>query len=221
MSSATAVAPQNGTAPPAVDPWSMEVPTPGEGGDYVLCPAGNHPGVIVGLFDVGHHEEKYDGEAKEMRKLAVVIELKKKRPDGKPFLLAERYTWSLSEKSKFYALASTVMGHKFKEGEKFDPRALIGVPVMASVVHAQGGKEDKTYHNLQSLAQYPEDFPAIEPTHAKIVWSIVAGGPWPDGCEDLPRIYGVSIKELAKQSREYKAREAAAKQANGTADVPF
>src|SRR5262245_46269249 len=127
-----------------IDDWTMEVPKPGQG-DYVLCPAGNFPATIIAVIDVGTHEEtnQNNREARKVRKVVLAFELKKQKPDGKPFILADRYTWSMSEKAKFYGIVCGVIGRKFREGEKFDPRMLLGTAVMLNV--SNDTKGEKTY----------------------------------------------------------------------------
>lgn len=204
MSTATAV---NG--PATDDVWGMEVKPDSGGGEYVLCPSGNYPSTIVGLFDVGHQPEtNSDGEAYEARKLVVVFELQEQRPDGKPFLLAERYTWSMKSNSNFYSLASNLTGKSFAEGDKFDPRTLLGMTVMVQVVHKDGkAKKDgktKTYHNVGSITQYPKGLPKPAATIAPVVWSALSGQSLPD-VSWAPHVYGSSIRDLVQTSREYKA----------------
>lgn len=197
--------------------WDMEVKKDSGSGDYVACPPGNFPATIVGLFDVGHQPETNDKGANiEVRKLVLVFELAKKRPDGKPFILCQRYTWSMKDNSNFYKLASNVTGIKFVDGAKFNPLPLVGLPVMVSVTNTTSG--DKTYHNVGSVAGFPEGFPAPEPTLTPVRWTVLADAPFPDGLTWLPYVYGKSIKSLAEDSSE--ARKKAGYAAPGQGAVP-
>lgn len=213
-------------APTANDVWSIEVKNGSGGGDYVLCPAGNHPGTIVGLFDIGHQDEtNMKGEPEQKRKLVLAYELAKKRPDGKPFVLAREYTWSMGEKANFYKDVVNVTGISFKEGDKFNPLTLMALPVMVSVKHTGGG--EKTYHNVSAVTQFPEGFPAPEPTIRPVAWSVLTGEPFPPGSDWLPFVFGQSIFEKAEQSREAKQRKApqpvagAGTPGGDDADIPF
>jgi hypothetical protein len=186
--------------------WDMTAGGGNNGaGDYVACPPGNHPGTIVGLFDVGTREEtsvKYG--TKKVHRLIMVFELVKKRPDGQPFVLARKYTRSLNPKSDLYKDICNLLGSKLKDGEHFNPAKLIGFPVLISVSNTQSG--EKTYHDVTSYAQYPEGFPPIAPTYPTVVWSVLTGEPFPQGHDWLPFIFGKSIKELAESSDEHRAR---------------
>lgn len=192
------------TEKPIQDDWTMEVPKPGSG-DYVLCPAGNLPATIVAVIDIGTHNEENDKkEIRKVRKLVLAYELKKARPDGKPHVLVDRYTWSMNEKAKFYGIVCGVTGRKFKEGEKFDPRMLLGLSVMINVAHSHKG--EKTYHGIASIAQFPEGFDTPVPTMEPISWSIRGNEPLPAAVDALPFVFGESIRKLCEASDEGKVR---------------
>jgi hypothetical protein len=97
-------------------------------------------------------------------------------------VLADRQTWSMSNNSNFYALVTNLTGPK-KEGERFDPRVLAGMPVMVQVtnntVTDKKGK-DKTYHNIGTVAQFPEGLPFPTPSRPPLIWSVMEGKPVPD-----------------------------------------
>ncbi len=198
MSTATA-------STPITDPWSMDVTTKNGNGDYVLCPAGNYAGTIVGLFDVGHQAgTNKDGSTYDRRQLVLVFELAKKRPDGKPFVLAERYTWSMSNKSNFYGLACSLTGITFKDGDKFDPRKLLGMACMVQVSNTAPNDKGKQYHNIAGVAMFPEGLPAPQPSVAPVCWSIFEGTPLPE-CSWVPYVYGESVPVMVESSTEFKA----------------
>jgi hypothetical protein len=212
MSTATAAPTQsNGQSAPAapanLDPWTMEVGAGGSGSDYVCCPPCNSPGTIVGIFDIGHQSvQTKDKGIQEVRKLVLVFELIKKRPDGKPFVMAKNYTWSMRDNSNFYALATGATGKKFKEGEKFNPLSLLGGPVMINVTNTQSG--EKTYHDIDAIAQFPDGFPFPTPIYPATSWSVMTGDGFPSGLDWLPYVYGKSIKALAEESAEWRKRGA-------------
>ena len=211
------------------DPWEMTAGSAGSKQDFQPCTPGVHRGVIVGLFDVGFQTE-YNREKNqyvEVRKVILIVELAKKRPDGSgPFVLANRYTWSMRDNSNFYKMVTNVLSKRFAEGEKFSPLSLIGKPVMAAVSNTQNG--EKTYHNLDSLTAYPEDMPEIEPIHTPISWSVQSGVPFPDNTGWLPWVYGKTIYDLVKESAEWRrkgadngAAQSAAAAAAKDKEIPF
>lgn len=186
--------------------WSMTVDRGcGGNGDYVCCPPGNHPGTIVGIFDVGTQNEQIkDAGMKPIHRLVVVFELTKKRPDGRPFILAKKYTWSMRDNSYLYKDVINITGHAFKDGEQFNPTSINGLPVLVAVSNSQPG--DRSYHDVSSVARYPEGFPEIAPTHRPVSWSVLSDEPFPTGLDWLPYIYGKSVQDLANASVEARAR---------------
>jgi hypothetical protein len=221
---------QNSVPTPAIDnPWEIPVTT-GGGGDYELCPAGNYPGTIIALIDAGFHDaqNQKDGSTYQRRILIIAFEITKRNKDGKPFVLADRQTWSMSNNSNFYALVTNLTGPK-KEGERFDPRVLAGMPVMVQVtnntVQDRKGK-DKVYHNIGTVAQFPEGLPFPTPSRPPLIWSVMEGKPVPD-VSWLPYVYGETVAGIIASSHEYKAGrvpqsrpEPAAATADGN-DIPF
>jgi hypothetical protein len=190
----------------ASDPWEMEVGAGGSGGDYVLCPPGNYPANIIGLVVVGHQDETNDkGESYQSLKLVLAFRLAKKRPDGKPFILAEKYTWSMKNTSNFYALACGLTGKKYQDGEKFNPKSILGICCMVQVANASGKKDpSKTYHNIAGVAQFPEGLPAPMVDSPPLAWAVFDGKPLPD-VSWIPHVYGESVAKMVESSAEWKA----------------
>lgn len=189
-------------------PWSMKHTSGAGNYEYHLCPLGSHVGSIVGLYDVGHQPkvDRKTGEAYERHELILVFELtgkKGKRPDGKPFLLVRSYTWSFSAASNFFGLVTSVTGMKFVPDEDFDPRSVLGVPVMVNVNHTQIG--DKTYHNVGTITQVPEEITPGKPLTKPVAWSVLSGEPLPP-TDDIPFIFGKSLKQMVEESAEWRAQ---------------
>jgi hypothetical protein len=186
--------------------WDMEATKGGETGVWETCPAGNFPGNIVGLFDIGHQTEVNDkNETYEVRQLVLVLELQKKSSKGANFFKEKKFTWSMRDNSNWYKLVSAMTGKKFAEGEKFDPRKLLGMPCMANVTHSEVTKKGKTntYANLETISQFPEGFPAPTQYRPPISYSVLEGKACPD-VSWVPNCYGKSLEKLISESREYK-----------------
>jgi len=189
------------------DPWETTVPERSQNGDYTPCPAGNYPSRIVGLFDIGHHpEERTNDKTKETKnvsvhKIVIVYELAEKQPNGSPYTMAQRLTWSMNEKSNFFALVTNLTGRKFQPNETFNPRTLLGSVVMVNVVNVDG-KEGKTYANIGSVSTFPRGLTPPSFTHEPIIWSVSEGTPFAPHTEWLPMVFGKSIAGLVKDSAE-------------------
>lgn len=199
----------------ADDIWTMEVPPPQQAGDFEPCPPGNHAGNIVGLFDVGVHEEEYKGKKKENRKLVVAFEVQTAKKDGNHQFLAKQYTWSMGDSSNWYKLIVALTARHFSEGEKFPLKSVLGMPCMILVTNEKkvvDGKE-KTYVQIESITKYPEAFPPPTNYRPPITWSVREGTPLPD-VSWVPKIYGDSIEEMVATSKGIAGGSAPA-EANG------
>ena len=192
----------------SADPWEIETTTSGgPAGDWELCPAGNYPGTIVGLFDVGLHEKEGDSGTYEARQLVLAIQSTKRTSKGTHFYFSKMYTWSMRDNSNFYKLVSSLIGRKFTEGEKFNPKSLVGMPVFCNITQSEVEKngKKKTYHNLENITAWPEDFPLPDKVsfRAPVIWSVRDGTPRPD-CSWVPPVYGKDISKLVSLSKEFR-----------------
>lgn len=189
--------------------WEQEAGKGGMPEDWELVPAGNYPANIVGLFDIGTQTEfnQQKNETYEVRQLVLVIEFQKEDSKGKHFFMAKKFTWSMRDNSNWYKLVAALTGKKFQEGEKFDPRKLIGYPVMAMVTHSDGTtKKGKpaTFANLETISQFPDGFPAPTKYRPPVIWSVSEGKELPQ-VDWVPMIYGKSITTLVENSKEHAA----------------
>jgi len=189
----------------SADPWEMETTVSTGGGDFELCPAGNFAGNIVGLFDVGLHEKEGDKGSYEAREFVLVVESQKKTSKGAHFFFSKMFTFSMRDNSNFYKLVSALTGRKFAEGEKFNPRSLLGMPVSVTITQSEVEKngKKKTYHNLESISALMEGFPPPTDYRPPVIWSVRDGMPRPD-CSWVPPVYGKDISKLVSMSREYR-----------------
>ncbi len=189
------------------DPWTIEASS-GGGGDYVTCPPGNYPATIVGMFDIGTQPESYNGESKDTAKVVIVYELNKKQPNGLPFVMPQKLTFSLNSKANLAALIETLRGRGIGDGERVSIREYLGLPCMVSITNESKTRDGKsvTYHNIGTVAQYPDGLPVPTPVYPITLWSVRTGEPFPTGLDWLPPVYGVSIKDLAEGSREVRKR---------------
>lgn len=185
--------------------WSIDVPQPS--GDYTPCPAGNYPGRICGLFDIGHHpEEKTDDRTKvksmvDTHKLVLVFELAEKQPNGKPHTIALKLTWSMHEKSTFFKLVTGITGVKLQPNTTFNPKSILGMAVLVNVVQ-KPGRDNKVHANVETVSQWMRGLSEPTWTYAPLAWSVrEVGKPFPEMAW-LPLVYGKTIKTLAGESCE-------------------
>ena len=199
----------------ATNPWEMTVASGGDG-KFEIPPSGPCTATIVGLFDVGHHSTTNDkGESYDRQELVLAFELVKRKADGTPHFMAVNYAWSMKDNSNFYDLASNVMCKKFVEGEKFDPRKLVGMTCQVTILHTQktveknGKSKVNTYANISGVQAWnPTDDDGSakkKPTTTRepITWSITGGQPLPD-VSWVPRCYGKTLVMMVEESTEWK-----------------
>jgi hypothetical protein len=191
--------------------WTKQANSGGGGGDYELVPAGNHMSIVCGLFDVGTHTESFKGEGpKDTEKIAVVMQLAKRGADGKNYVVADKFTFSLNEKAKFRKFVEGVLGRPLGDDEDFDPRQLVGRPVLTNVVHEPRG--EKTYHRLAGVSPLPDGITAPDPATTYsfpcVIWGVGDGEPFPAEHEPwLPWIYGQTIRSMAENCHEVRGRQ--------------
>jgi hypothetical protein len=203
------------------DPWEVEAKPEGTGGSYECCPADNYPGAIVGLFDVGTHAETFNGETKDSHKVIFVYELSETQANGKPFILAEKYTLSLNSKAKMKKVLEALHGRTIAEGEKISLRQLAGMACMVNVGNTETVKDGKPrkYHNILGISKLPKGMPPFKPTLEPVLWSVKQDEPFPISLDWLPLIYGQTIEDIAKNSKEAKAKRIQVIEAGQ--DIPF
>jgi len=204
MSTATATSPN--------DVWSVPVNqgTGGGGGrEYEAAPAGVLPARICALVDVGHQiqTDKKTGRDFWSRKLVIGYEVLgvARQVDGRPFVLADKVTFSMANTANLYDLVAKVTGQTPADGSSFDPRSLLGRKCQVQVEHSPSRDGSRVYANLVGVMgapAYMPDFPAkIEP----VVYTVQQPTqPFPDFAF-LGRMYGDSVLDLVRSSQE--ARE--------------
>lgn len=169
------------------------------------APTGSHHAHCIRVIDLGQQFNVFDGKKKH--KIMIVWELCKKnhdsenvekvRSDGKPFIVAKRYTASLNEKSNFYADLSSWLGEEHCDIDKLDLHELLGKPCAVTVAH-KTGKDGKVYsevksvnppmfHGLQAPETTPKAFDLSEPD-----WELFAE-------------FSDYTKDLIRKSPEYAA----------------
>lgn len=211
MSTATTIV--NGVAVPNANananPWEVKASSGGGGeGERFLCPAGNHAGMITALIHAGTVSNNFGESANT---IILAYQLLKRREDGKPYVLADKYTFSLNTKANFRKVVESVIGRTLADGEPFDPRDLVGRMVLVGVKHAPSKDGTKTYDNIASIGPLPDGFPSPSVDqfdHDPIVWSVFDGIPFPAReAEWLPWVYGQSVQSIVENSAEVRARQ--------------
>ncbi len=176
-----------------------------EGEEYELPTSGLHPGILIGLIDLGTHRFEYQGKVSENRKIFLAWELTAEHDtEGNTFVVGADYTWSLHKKSNFRKMLEAWSGRTFSEDEEFDPLVLVGKPCVLNIARGQTSK-GKEFVEVSGVAN-PMRGQTIPPnTREPFAWHLSQAQmnedpPIPDW---MPRIYGRFVKDDIKASSEW------------------
>lgn len=128
------------------------------GKEFEAAPAGNHIARCVGMIDLGTQTGEYQGKTTHARKIVLRWELPNELISegewaGKPFVVQQFYTASLSEKANLRKVLESWRGRPFTPDELmgFDSKNLLDKPCMVNITHTDKGKAKVT-----SVAQVPK-----------------------------------------------------------------
>lgn len=172
--------------------------------EYTPAPAGTHPARCVQIIDLGtQHNHFFD---KSQHKILVGWELPltcNKNDDGNPFLMWQRYTMSLNDKSHLYKDVKAWRGLSDNEiVNGFKLTELIGMPCMLNISHemVDKGGQTRVYANVAAVMKLPENFDIPDQHHKSIVFDI---DKWDQAVFDT---FSDNLKNTIMASAEYQAR---------------
>jgi hypothetical protein len=142
------------------------LPSPSEGGDFELPPAGTHAARCYRIVDLGTQQVDWQGSIKHQHKIVVSWELLTElMEDDRPFTIHQRYTFSTFEQAKLRQHLESWRGRAFQDSDfgpgGFDISKLLGVPCLLSVVHDTNPRG--TYANVGGVMKPAKgmEFPAL------------------------------------------------------------
>ncbi|MBY0527337.1 MAG: hypothetical protein K2R98_28330 [Gemmataceae bacterium] len=188
-----------------------------KGGTFDQCPAGNWPGMLLCLIDLGTHWDKYrDQKEKKVRKLYLVFEVEAE-VEGKGdqrFWLGKDFNVGLDDKgalligakSNLRQLLEGWRGKPYADGEEIDIQAVHKQPCLVNVIHEQAG--ERSYARVKSVAKVPKGMTLIKPTKSAILYAANTDAEAPGHGDDeksewLPRIYGEKVEEVLERCLEW------------------
>lgn len=129
--------------------------------EYSTPPEGLHPAVCVDVIDLGIVKTQFG----EQVKIEIRWQLEEKdEKTGKRFLVVQRYTPSLHEKSRLRPLLESWRGKKFSADEErqFDIEKLLGANCQLQLIH-NIKDEGRVYANVQAVVPYPRNAAKLRP----------------------------------------------------------
>lgn len=195
------------------------------GKEFEAAPIGNHTARCVGMIDLGTQQGEYQGKTTHARKIVLRWELPNELISegewaGKPFVVSQFYTASLSEKANLRKLLESWRGKPFTPDELmgFDSKNLLDKPCMVNITHTEKKKAKVT-----SVAQMPKGMQVPGRVNDLLYFSLEPDDFKPAIYEALPKFY----KEMIEKSPEWAelqgrpAKSAPGKFDDFEDDIPF
>lgn len=121
-----------------------------------VCPAETMRGLVTRIIYIGTIPNTYDPDKPPAEQIVLFFELDAEDSEGRRHVLSKTLTYSLHEKSTLSKWFSPILGSEWpKPNEEFDAETLLGLTVMASVVHyiKQDGTIGAKINSVSKLAR--------------------------------------------------------------------
>jgi hypothetical protein len=178
--------------------WKTKASKGGDG-NFEKAPAGSHPAVCVGMFDLGTQENDFQGNVTLQHRIFFVWELvTEKNQAGKNFLIGLDLNVSLNEKATLRKWIESRMGKQLPDGAEYDVGEELGKPCLLNVVEKNG------YPKITGMSSIPKGFAVPAPTFPP---TAVTLDEYRDGAEIpawCPWSYGEPLSEIIKRCEEFK-----------------
>lgn len=129
-------------------------------GPFVVSPAGPQQAVCCDVIDLGVETNKFNGKSQHKIRLRWLSE--HTMPDGRPFMVQKKYTFSLNAKATLSKDLESWRGAPFTDAERaagFDLERLIGKNCYLNVMH--GHRAGNTYADVMTVMRCPKDRPVL------------------------------------------------------------
>jgi hypothetical protein len=188
--------------------WDTETTNQSAGGDRSVPSAENHLAITIGLVDLGHHDNTYNGQTSVLRKILFLWEIMdEKRPDGDPFVIDMEVSWmpKLGKRSALRKTLESWRGKPYEEGEKPNLPGLVGKPCLLNIGHKQA-QSGNTFATILTISPPMRGQQIPAPTLSTFLWDLEDNGvvpAFPDWLVGryMP-IYKCSIEDYVASSYE-------------------
>jgi len=190
-------------------------------------PEGKYDAVLMGVVDLGTHEDTYQGVSRTKHELQLTWELcGSQMSDGRPFVVSKNYTCTNGQFGMYFAATSNIF-KMLKTWTGKDEKAckkpgILGqlirdqTPATITIEHQQGKTDPtKTYANIESIKPFKGKNPPTR-TNAPVVYEL--GGP---GLEELPEWQRKKIAECLENTTGLPERKKDDVDHGTTEDIPF
>lgn len=197
----------------------------GADGDWEIPDADTHPARLVAVIDLGTHTRSFQGTFKDTREVAFVWELvAAQKKDKTNHIVAQRYTLSLHEKSNLVQMLGKWRRKPLGPADSMEEviSSALGQPWSVDIVHTEKTKDGKvkTYASIGDVGPMAKGVKVPPAFQDAFLWFIGCDDPIPEH-DWLPRIYGQSIPQLIRDSKEFRAQNDDPTPATSDQDTPF
>jgi len=139
-----------------------------------LPEAGTTQAVCCGVWDIGLQESTFNNETKVQHKVVIAWEIEQKIADpdseynGKPYMLSNKYTLSLDDRSNLHRDLVAWRGKPFTDDDikkGVDVSTLYGVNCLLNIIHKETATG--TYANIASIMPVTKGMTKITPLRTK------------------------------------------------------
>lgn len=193
------------------------------GTEFEPAPAGAHAARCFRIVDLGSQKKTWQGQTKLAHQILFSWELPTARmQDGRPFIINQRYTASLSEKAQLRGVLESWRGRKFSPQELagFDLYNVLGKTCLINIVHNE--KDGKKYANVASVMPIPQGMEVPKAENAQVFFSLSAFDQ--SAFESLPDNVQANIKESPEYAEAASAAPQTSSKFNDAGlddDIPF
>jgi hypothetical protein len=195
------------------------------GKEFEQPPIGNHVARCIGMIDLGTQQGDYQGKTTHARKIVLRWELPNELISegewaGKPFVVSQFYTASLSEKANLRKVLESWRGKPFTPEELmgFDSKNLLDKPCMLNVTHTDKGKA-----KVASVAQVPKGMTVPGRVNDLLYFSLEPADFKRGTFDGLPKFFQEMIQKSPEWADLHGAPRKTAEQALAEmeSDIPF
>lgn len=204
------------------NPFKIKADDTRSGGGGEMPPAGNHPANLVGLIDLGTHDEEYEGRPYKARKVLFCWELSAEiRTNGEPHIIVADYTLpdegeGAGKKSKLRLMLEAWRGRSLVHDEELDLSVLVGKQALLNV-GIKKSKKGNDFAAIVGVGPVPKTMTVPKPFHSPVQWYFGTGPFSPP--EWLPYLYGEPVGDVISSADEAKGRVIPAVATNGHAEA--
>lgn len=182
----------------------MPTVVPNNSVEFKPVPAGSHAARCYQFVHIGTVTEVIQGKEVVLNKARFTFELPDElRDDGKPNVISEEFTLTMSKKGNLRKFLDGMLGHALTEEEakSFDVESLIGKTCLLNVIHKISPSKGTTYAKINNASPLPKGMKCGEAVNPVLIIN------YTDAFDEmiidtLPDF----IKNKIKSSVEYKAR---------------